>query len=393
MSVNIVIRTLNEGKYLPLCLALLQKQTYKDFKITIVDSGSKDLTLLAAEAARCNIIKLDKYNPGHAINVGISAFSDVCEYSVILSAHCLPVDDNWLQSFVNFMDSDDDIAGAYGAQLPMNYTNMDDTRDLAAVLRGDTGIRTDKFFHNANSIVRNSVWAHYSFTDEVSHIEDIIWAHKIARSNKKIGFVKEAAVTHYHGLNQHNANESFRARGLVNIFEEYNLVKFIHLNDLFHESEIRLCIIVFGKTTFKSTADRLILTLEDLNLTSECDSISDIIRKVNAHIFVTYKNVIAASYVRRLDDSTLAIIDKCMAKFLDFFPNAVIPAVKDFGNYWIVEGSKVIPVQDSLSDASQKRTIVKEELLMGGVISLNALSDIQSNKIDNKLLEFIDNDT
>ena len=214
MTVNIVIRTRNEGKYLPLCLALIKKQTYKNFKITVVDSGSDDLTLLAAQNAECNLVKLQSYNPGRAINLGIAEFSDCCDYSVIISAHCLPVEDTWLQAFVDFMASDDEIAGAYGAQLPMNYTNMDDTRDLAAVLRGDTGIRSDKFFHNANSIVRNSIWKYCPFTEEYDHIEDIVWAQEIERFNKKIGYVREAAVTHYHGLNQHDANESFRAKDL-----------------------------------------------------------------------------------------------------------------------------------------------------------------------------------
>jgi len=391
LTVNIVIRTLNEGKYLPLCLALLEKQTYKDFKITVVDSGSNDLTLLTAKTYGCNLVKLKKYNPGKAINLGIAEFADCCEYSIILSAHCLPVTNTWLQNFVNFMASDDEIAGAYGAQLPMTYTSMDDTRDLAAVLRGNTGIRNDKFFHNANSIVRNSVWSYCPFSEEYDHIEDIVWAHDIDRLNKKIGYVKEASVTHYHGLNQHGENESFRARGLVNIFKNRNFIKFVHLKDLFDISEIRLCIITFEKPEITSTGDHFVLQLKNLNLTSKTDSMSEIIRKVNAHVAANYPHVIATSFVRTLNNDTLETINKCMTRFLDFFPNAVIPAVKDFGNYWLVDGSTVQPIQDSLSFASKKRTIVKEELLMGGVISLNALSHTGTDKIDDKLLEFIEN--
>ena len=154
-----------------------------------------------------------------------------------------------------------------------------------------------------------------------------------------------------------------------------------------------MCIVAFEKPKITSAGDHLVLLLKDLNLTSESDSISEIVRKVNAHIAANYPNVIATSFVRTLNNETLDIINKCMSKFLDFFPNAVIPAVRDFGNYWVVDGTSVQPIQDSLSDASNKRTIVKEELLMGGVISLNALSNPSSDKIDNKLLEFIDNAT
>ena len=374
-----------------MCLALLKKQTYKNFKITVVDSGSTDLTLLIAKNARCKIIKLEHYKPGKAINVGILEYSGSCEYSVILSAHCLPVSDTWLQSFVNFMDAHDDVAGAYGAQLPMNYTNMDDTRDLAAVLRGNTGIRADKFFHNANSIVRNSVWEYCPFTEEYDHVEDIIWAQEVDLFNKKIGYVKEAAVTHYHGLNQHGDRESFRARGLVNIFEKRDIIKFTHLTDLFHKSDLRVCIVTFEQPEITVGEEYQVLLLKDLKLTSSSDSVSEIIQKVNSYIADNYVGVIASSFVKKLNNETLDIINKCKKKFLDSFPNAVVPAVRDYGNYWVSDGSTFKPIQDNLGVASEKQMIVREELLMGGVISLNALADASSNKIDKKLLEFIKN--
>jgi len=44
-EVSIVIRTYNEQKYLPDLLEALRGQTYQNFEIIVVDSGSLDKTL------------------------------------------------------------------------------------------------------------------------------------------------------------------------------------------------------------------------------------------------------------------------------------------------------------------------------------------------------------
>ena len=50
-KVSIIIRTLNEAAFLPSLLDLINNQSYKNFEIIIVDSGSKDDTREEAPAA------------------------------------------------------------------------------------------------------------------------------------------------------------------------------------------------------------------------------------------------------------------------------------------------------------------------------------------------------
>lgn len=71
---SIVIRTKNEEKFIGLVLKLLYKQTFKDFEVIIVDSGSVDRTLERVKQFPVKIINIDgnKYTPGWALNVGIS---------------------------------------------------------------------------------------------------------------------------------------------------------------------------------------------------------------------------------------------------------------------------------------------------------------------------------
>ena len=72
--VSIVIRTFNESKYINICLNTIEKQSYKNFEIIIIDSGSTDDTI-AKIKSRKNIkyyvFKQKNYIPGKALNFGI----------------------------------------------------------------------------------------------------------------------------------------------------------------------------------------------------------------------------------------------------------------------------------------------------------------------------------
>ena len=53
---SIIIPTLNEEKYLPLLLASIKKQDFKDYEIIIADAGSKDRTSEIAKKYNCKIV-------------------------------------------------------------------------------------------------------------------------------------------------------------------------------------------------------------------------------------------------------------------------------------------------------------------------------------------------
>ena len=51
-------------------------------------------------------------------------------------------------------------------------------------------------------IIRKNLLDEIPFDSKVKHIEDMIWAQKLSDLNYYIGYLKEATVTHYHGINQ-----------------------------------------------------------------------------------------------------------------------------------------------------------------------------------------------
>ena len=70
-TLSIIIPTLNEANHLPLLFADLNAWPY-DFDLTIVDGGSKDLTIDIADIQGVNVIKSLKKNRGYQLMIGAS---------------------------------------------------------------------------------------------------------------------------------------------------------------------------------------------------------------------------------------------------------------------------------------------------------------------------------
>ncbi len=72
MKVSVVIPTYNEEEVISDCLKSLQKQTYKDFEVIVVDDGSTDDTLSECQMSnvKCQILKQEHKGPGAARNFG-----------------------------------------------------------------------------------------------------------------------------------------------------------------------------------------------------------------------------------------------------------------------------------------------------------------------------------
>lgn len=238
-KVIICIRVFNEERWLRLLLRCLKKQTYKNFEVVVVNNNSSDLSRNIAVNAHTTVVDLEEYNPSEAINLGLrSAISyDSAQIGIILSAHCIPVDVNWLENLVKSFETDTDIVGVYGRQIPMKSSNFDDMRDLLYTFGDQSYMHYKKvFFHNANSAVRMDYYRENTFNEELSHIEDLDWAQRATRKNKKIYYNADATVWHHHGIHQHNS-KSFRSETVSETLKqlsgfEYPDEKFLALTDL-----------------------------------------------------------------------------------------------------------------------------------------------------------------
>ena len=215
--VSIIIRTKNEERWISQCLESINKQTYKNFEVILVDNNSKDKTVDKAKHNKVKkILKIKNFLPGKAINLG--AKNSKGKYIVCISAHCIPKNKKWLENLVKCINSDDKIAGVYGRQEAMSYSKPEDKRDLLLIFGLDKKIqRKDNFFHNANSIIRKDLWNKIPFDNNTTNIEDRLWGKKVLAKGFKIVYEPEASVLHFHGI--HQTGNTNRIKKVINVIE------------------------------------------------------------------------------------------------------------------------------------------------------------------------------
>jgi len=217
-KISIIIRTKNEEDWIQHCLDMVFKQDYQDFEVILVDNNSSDHTVTVAKRyPLAKVINIDYFIPGDALNKGIQVSTG--EYIVCLSAHCVPKEIGWLDKLLANFDNNPKVAGVYGRQLPVSYTEPLDKRDLLITFGRDKRIqKKDYFFHNANSMLRRDVWEKFPFDDQATNIEDRIWGKTVTDNDYYLVYEPSAEVYHHHGLHQGNPIE--RVRGVVSIIED-----------------------------------------------------------------------------------------------------------------------------------------------------------------------------
>ena len=260
-KVSIIIRTKNEERWIGRCLESIHMQIYKNFEIIIVDNESTDKTLEKVKNFKVKkIIKIKKYLPGKALNLGIK--NSTGEFIVCLSSHCIVADKYWLKNLVNAIQEDKKYAGVYGRQEPMSFSPPSDKRDLLIVFGLDRKIqKKDSFFHNANSILRRRVWKKYPFSSTATNIEDRLWAKKILQKGYKILYEPQASVFHYHGI--HQDGKSSLLKNVVNIIEKSDKN---YRTGKIDPKELKIAAIIPIKGINKKISDTFLLKYTILNL-------------------------------------------------------------------------------------------------------------------------------
>lgn len=188
METSIIIRTKNEAQWLGTTLTKLYAQTYKDFEIIIVDSGSRDTTLAIAQKfpVRMYTIPSGDFSYPRALNYAIGR-SLATKYLVILSAHSLPVSSTWLADGIRHFKERENVCGVYGPIVPLPDATFWDTffqrngfllhrifmrKSVRAVTRSGMGV-----LGFTNALIRKDLWEQYHFNEQYgAGGEDGEWA-------------------------------------------------------------------------------------------------------------------------------------------------------------------------------------------------------------------------
>lgn len=194
-TVSYVIRTKNEGRFIGKVLKLVYQQTFKDFEVIIVDSGSTDSTLEKIKKYPVRLIKIKpkEFNYSYALNLGIKYSKG--KYICIISGHSIVLSDTWLEDGLkNFEDLK--VAGVTG-YLSKNY--------LAFVNRAfgkydfmffDEKEFSVKTLTNTNAIIRQDLWEMYPFDEKLDGGEDYDWACEMLARGYEV--IKDKKFSSFH---------------------------------------------------------------------------------------------------------------------------------------------------------------------------------------------------
>ena len=199
VETSIIIRAFNEEKHLPALFDAIGRQNYRDFETVLVDSGSYDRTRDIAEEHGARILRISSHDFtfGYSLNVGIEAA--VGRKIVIVSAHTIPTDENWLENLLAPLN-DESVAMAYGRQVGVRESKFSEAEDFERLFgiqnrEDSTGkIRAN----NANSAIRRDLWEKKNFNSEITGLEDADWASHWLGRKMRVVYVPTAVIRHIH---------------------------------------------------------------------------------------------------------------------------------------------------------------------------------------------------
>lgn len=196
---TILIRAFNEERWLPEVFAALDRQSYRDFEVLLVDSGSIDRTrdIAAANGARIVRLRSEDFTFGHSLNVGVRESKG--SIIAILSAHAIPADEHWLERLIAPLRRDD-VAMVYGGQRGHALSKYSETRDFERLFPGHAHeVDPEKpFANNANSAVKKALWEEHPFDEGLPGLEDIEWAKYWMKRDRKVMYEPGAVIIHVH---------------------------------------------------------------------------------------------------------------------------------------------------------------------------------------------------
>jgi rhamnosyltransferase len=254
-QISIIIRTLNEGHYLPSLLeAIAQQKSPYIHECIIVDSGSTDETLQIAKRFGCRILQINRqeFSFGRSLNIGCEAAKG--KFLAIISGHCVPCHDNWLELLIDPLTKGQ-AEYSYGRQIGGPESHWSEQRIFAKYFPEKTQRPQQGFYcNNANSAILRSTWERHRFNEVITGLEDMHLAQQLVKAGGRLGYVSEATVYHHHHESWKQVLLRFEreALALLEISPEMAMRKrdFMRYLPLAIASDLRH-LFTHGKPTFK----------------------------------------------------------------------------------------------------------------------------------------------
>lgn len=195
--VSIIMRSKNSDWVIAQALNSLFSQSFTDFELLLVDSGSTDQTLNIASHFPARVVRIAArdYFPGQVLNEAISqTTSDIVVFqnsdTVLLTANSLT---ELLRPFESAA-----VQAAFGRQLPRPEAHTWVIRDYRTAFPSAGPAPDWMPLSLPFAAMRRSVWQQHPFQTKSWGSEDTEWGYWARRSGHEVRYVPEALVMHSH---------------------------------------------------------------------------------------------------------------------------------------------------------------------------------------------------
>ncbi|HPM02888.1 MAG TPA: glycosyltransferase family 2 protein [Candidatus Cloacimonadota bacterium] len=240
MDVSIIIRSYNEERFLfELLTKIHEQRTNYHYETILVDSGSQDNTLNIAKHFPIKIVRIpkEKFSFGYSLNQGISQSNG--KFCLFISAHCIPVYDNWINEMIDPFYKNDQIALVYGKQEGNELTKYSEKQIFRKWYPNTASfIQKNPFCNNANASIRKSLWEIQPYNESLTGLEDLEWASKILKTGYFLSYNPKASVYHIHQESFSQIYNRYK-REAITLKSVYHEVKFT-LFDFFKLSSLNI---------------------------------------------------------------------------------------------------------------------------------------------------------
>ena len=199
VDISVVIRTLNEERYLEELLQAISNQISSfSYEVIVIDSGSTDSTLAISRKSGCRIlhIKRSEFSFGRSLNMACR--ESYGKYLLMISGHCIPKDNLWMNNLVKPL-SQGTVDYVYGRQIGGPETYWSESQLFDKYFPSTSLVPQHGFYcNNANSAINRHSWELFQFDEALTGLEDMHLAKRLVAAGGSVGYVAEACVFHLH---------------------------------------------------------------------------------------------------------------------------------------------------------------------------------------------------
>jgi rhamnosyltransferase len=216
-AVAVIMRSKDEEPFATQALKQLYTQTYTNFTLYNVDSGSTDGTLEVIKkhnqrSGNIKEIQPGDYVPGRVLNHMIASVKE--DIIVLLNSDCIPLDEAWLSTLLKpLLVNEVDVVTSRQVARPDAYFIVAYDLDRGY---GDNNMEKKRhnFFSAAACAFHRRIWEKEKFPEE-GWGEDFVWAVRCARQGVRFDIVVDAVVEHSHNYTFRMLYRRERGHGIV----------------------------------------------------------------------------------------------------------------------------------------------------------------------------------